>query len=65
MTMYETEMKIKVPFEYCKECIYLKIEQRPRIQNDEEILWEYGCPNEFVCENAVKTWNKGKRKVRK
>lgn len=64
MTMYETKLKIKIPFEYCDECIYLKIEQKPTIQDEKEVKWEYVCRNENVCVNAVKTWNKGKRKAR-
>lgn len=58
------EILVNAPFENCIECIYLKIEQKPSIENENGIKWEYVCKNENVCVNAVKTWNKGKRKAR-
>ena len=59
----ELQLTISVPFEHCKDCNYLELVLDRYIQTDSgEIKHINLCKNDVICQNAVKTWNKGKRK---
>ncbi|MBO6262054.1 MAG: hypothetical protein J6N95_05550 [Bacilli bacterium] len=60
---YEIERNVTVPFEYCKECVHLKITENTLYENNKVMLRITACEYRDICENAVRIWNKGKKEV--
>lgn len=63
MMEYEVQRYIKVAFEHCNDCQFLKVEENKIMYSGEKPI-EYitVCAYRDICENAIKIWNKGKRK---
>ena len=52
--MYEQEIKISLPFYFCKGCKLFELTYSTIMADGEPCFTVYRCANERICENVVK-----------
>ena len=59
--MFDKEIKIPLPFYFCKECKLFKLTYLTAMADGEPYITVYRCENEEICENVVKNINRAVR----